>query len=67
MTRIALTLLFALVAATTIAQPPQPPFGVPGGPPPFGGFGPPPGMGGGLIDLLGMREVQTELSLTEEQ
>ena len=67
MTRIALTLLFALVAATSIAQPPQPPFGGPGGPPPFGGFGPPPGMGGGLIDLLGMREVQTELSLTEEQ
>lgn len=72
MTRIALTLLFALVAATSIAQPPQRPFDGPGGPggrggPPFGGFGPPPGMGGGLIDLLGMREIQTELSLTEEQ
>ncbi|WP_232536395.1 CotH kinase family protein [Lacipirellula parvula] len=66
MTRITLTLLFALIVATSIAQPPQLPFGGPGGPP-FGGFGPPPGMGGGLIDLLGMSEVQTELSLTQEQ
>jgi Spy/CpxP family protein refolding chaperone len=58
------------LAATALAQPPQPGGGPPGpGGPGFGGPGGPGGFfgGGGLIGLLARDEVQQELQLVDEQ